>query len=86
MPPFEIFAFGATTDELQIRACKGHIVSEARAHTQQIQELNFFVSESPLAVPPSPGLPLDYLQFEELLMSYSSVHVVIDVRTDVLEG
>ena len=32
--PFEFFAFGATTDELQIRAHKGHTVSGAR--TQQI--------------------------------------------------
>ena len=29
--PFGIFAFGATNDELQVRARKGHTVSEARA-------------------------------------------------------
>ena len=34
--PFEDFAFGATTDELQVRARKGHTVSEARARAEQI--------------------------------------------------
>ena len=39
-----------------------------------------------MALPP--GLPLEFLQLEKLLMSYRSVHVVIDerARTDVLEG
>ena len=39
---------------------------------------NFIVSESLLALPP--GLPLEFLQLEKLLMSYRSVHVVIDER------
>ena len=70
--PFEVFAFGATTDELQVRARKGHTVCVACAHTQQIQDFNFFVSEPPLALPP--GLPLKFLQLEQQLMSYTSLH------------
>ena len=34
--PFGIFTFGATIDELQVRARKGHTVSEARPRAQQI--------------------------------------------------
>ena len=31
-----MFTFGATTDELHVRARKGHTVSEARARAEQI--------------------------------------------------
>ena len=34
--PFEIFAIGGAVDELQVRARKGHTVSEARTLAQQI--------------------------------------------------
>ena len=55
-----------------------------RAHSRFRGSIS--VSESLLALPP--GLPLEFLQLEKLLMSYRSVHVVIDerARTDMLEG
>ena len=59
-------------------ATKGRTVSEAHTCAQQIKWFNIFVSESLLALPP--GLPLEFLQLEKLLMSYRSVHVVIDER------
>ena len=55
--PFEIFAFGAITDELQVRARKGHTVNEARAYTADlgVQFLCFWVtfdiaSKSPFGI------------------------------------
>ena len=56
----------------------GHTMCEARAQTRRIQEFIFFVSESLLAL--HPGLPLKFLQLEELLKSCRSVHIVIDAR------
>ena len=42
--PFEIFAFGAITDELQVRARKEHTVSEARAHSRFRSSISLFLS------------------------------------------
>ena len=46
--PFGIFAFGATNDELQFRARKGHTVSEARerAHSRFRGSISLFLSHS----------------------------------------
>ena len=63
---------GPKIDEIGACARKGHTVKEARARTQQILEFNFFVSEPLLALPP--GLPLKFLQLEQQLMSYTSLH------------
>ena len=48
-------------------------MSDARARAQQIKELIFLVSVSFLTLPP--GLPLDFLKLEQVLMSYRPVHV-----------
>ena len=37
MTPFEIFAIGGAVDELQVRAGKGHTVSEARTLTADLE-------------------------------------------------
>ena len=59
-------------------------LSSSKAHTVSVRgrtadlRVKFLVSESLLTLPP--GLPLEFLQLEKLLMSYRSVHVVIDER------
>ena len=57
----EIFAFGASTDELQVHARIGHTVSDTCA--QHIQELIVLVSEPLLTLLPGFRIELDLRKF-----------------------
>ena len=87
--PVEIFAIGGAAAKLQVQARKGHTltVSEARARAANLG-VHFLCLWRESLLTLSTGLPLEFLQLEELLLSYRSVHVVIDARarTDVQEG